>query len=298
MAVKKRRKKKKYIPAYIMLLAVIIIVVILIVVLFKSIAGNKSEETQTENTIPEVSTTTTEADTSHGGNVLAPKPNVGSNSTNTDTTESGAVTAVNSNNPDENWALYVIGNDNPLPDDFTVETKSVAGERELDVRCADYAIQMLNDAKTQNVGLFVTSAYRSVEKQAANMESYINTLIAQGYSQEEAKKQAEKEIALPGHSEHNAGLAMDIVSDTYWSNHSDLDASFDQLPQYDWLIENSWKYGFILSYPKGKEDITGFIYEPWHYRFVGLEHAKKIHEVYESTGEFLTVNEYMEQYMN
>lgn len=298
MAVKKRRKKKKYMPAYIMLFAVIIIVVILIIVLIKGIAGNKSEETQTENTTPEVSTTTTEADTSRGGSVLAPKPNVNSNSTNTDTTESGAVTAVNSNNPDENWALYVIGNDNPLPGDFTVETKSVAGERELDIRCADYAIQMLNDAKTQNVGLFVTSAYRSVEKQAANMESYINTLIAQGYSQEEAKKQAEKEIALPGHSEHNAGLAMDIVSDTYWSNHSDLDASFDQLPQYDWLIENSWKYGFILSYPKGKEDITGFIYEPWHYRFVGLEHAKKIHEVYESTGEFLTVNEYMEQYMN
>ncbi|MCM1487619.1 MAG: M15 family metallopeptidase, partial [Firmicutes bacterium] len=105
-------------------------------------------------------------------------------------------------------------------------------------------------------------------------------------------------IALPGHSEHNAGLAMDIVSDTYWSNHSDLDESFDQLPQYDWLIENSWKYGFILSYPKGKEDITGFIYEPWHYRFVGLEHAKKIHEIYESTGEFLTVNEYIEKYAN
>ncbi len=291
---KRRRKKKKYIPAYVMLFAVIIILVILIIVLFKGIAGNKSEETQTEATTPDTSTAA-QTESTHSGNVLAPKPGVGSNSANT---TDAAVTAVNSNSTDENWALYVIGNDNPLPSDFTVNTKSVSGERELDVRCADYAIQMLDDARAQNVGLFVTSAYRSIDKQAANMQSYISTLISQGYSQEEAKKQAEREIALPGHSEHNAGLAMDIVSDTYWSNHSDLEESFDQLPQYDWLIENSWKYGFVLSYPKGKEDITGFIYEPWHYRFVGLEHAKKIHEVYESTGEFLTVNEYMEQYMN
>lgn len=297
MAVKKRRKKKKqkYLPAYIMLYAVIAIVIILIIVLIKNIGGNKSEETQTEASTP-VSSTTVPAETeaTRSNNVIAPKPGV---SASTNAAETTAATAA-VNNSGDNWALYVIGNDNPLPSDFTVDTKSVSGERELDVRCADYAIQMLNDAKEQNVGLFVTSAYRSVEKQTANMQSYISNLISQGYSQEEAKKQAEKEIALPGHSEHNAGLAMDIVSDTYWSNHSDLDESFDQLPQYDWLIDNSWKYGFILSYPKGKEDITGFIYEPWHYRFVGLEHAKKIHEVYEKTGEFLTVNEYIEKYVN
>ena len=278
-----------------MLYAVIAIVIILIIVLIKNIGGNKSEETQTEASTP-VSSTTVPAETeaTRSNNVIAPKPGV---SASTNAAETTAATAA-VNNSGDNWALYVIGNDNPLPSDFTVDTKSVSGERELDVRCADYAIQMLNDAKEQNVGLFVTSAYRSVEKQTANMQSYISNLISQGYSQEEAKKQAEKEIALPGHSEHNAGLAMDIVSDTYWSNHSDLDESFDQLPQYDWLIDNSWKYGFILSYPKGKEDITGFIYEPWHYRFVGLEHAKKIHEVYEKTGEFLTVNEYIEKYVN
>lgn len=201
-------------------------------------------------------------------------------------------------NAEEDWALYVIGNDNPLPDNFTVDTKTVVGERTLDSRCADYAIAMLNAAEEENVGLFVTSSYRSVQRQAENMQSYINTLISQGYSEAEAKIQAEKEIALPGHSEHNAGLAMDIVSDDYWSNHSDLDESFEKLPQFDWLIENSWKYGFILSYPKGKEDITGFIYEPWHYRFVGVKHAERIHEVYESTGEFLTVNEYMEKYID
>lgn len=195
------------------------------------------------------------------------------------------------------WALYVIGNNDPLPDDFTVKTKVVAGERELDERCADYAIQMLEDAKADGIDLFVTSSYRSIQKQAENLESYKNTLIAQGMSPEEAEKQAKLEIALPGCSEHNAGLAMDIVSSDYWAYHDDLDESFEELPHFDWLIANSWKYGFILSYPEGKEDITGFIYEPWHYRFVGLKHAKKIHEVYEETGEFLTVNEYIEEYI-
>lgn len=197
---------------------------------------------------------------------------------------------------ERDWALYVIGNENPLPEDFTVSTKPVAGERELDERCAEYAIAMLDQAYADNVGLYVTSAYRSVQKQAENMQSYINTLISQGYSEEEAEKQAHAEIAMPGCSEHNAGLAMDIVSDDYWATHTDLDESFEQLPQFDWLISNSWKYGFVLSYPKGKEDITGFIYEPWHFRFVGLEHAEVIHEVYEETGEFLTVNEYISEY--
>ncbi|MCM1487870.1 MAG: D-alanyl-D-alanine carboxypeptidase family protein, partial [Firmicutes bacterium] len=195
---KKRRKKQKYLPAYIMLYAIIAIVIILIIVLIKSFAKGSAEETQTETSPPVSSAASAEPEATHGGSVLAPKPGANTGSGTAETT--AAVVAAN--NTESDWALYVIGNNNPLPNDFTVETKSVSGERELDVRCADYAIQMLNDAKEQNVGLFVTSAYRSIEKQAANMESYINTLISQGYSQSEAKIQAEKEIALPGHSEH------------------------------------------------------------------------------------------------
>lgn len=276
-AKKKSKKKKKYIPAYVAMYAVIFIIIILLVVIICNLAscgkGGSNTSDNTTETTSAPSETTTVSYTSAPAVTNAP--------------------AVDENN----WALYVIGNDNPLPENFTVETKLVSNGGQLDVRCADYAIQMLKDAEEQNVGLYVTSAYRSIQKQAENMESYINTLMSQGYTKEAATEQAHKEIALPGHSEHNAGLAMDIVSDNYWSSHTDLEESFDQLPQYDWLIENSWKYGFVLSYPKGKEGITGFIYEPWHYRFVGLEHAEKIHEVYEETGEFLTVNEYIEQFM-
>lgn len=287
MAVKKRRRKTNSSAAYPVILAMlaVVIVILLIITAAAGSCSKGSDDNETTSSAQE-SAGTTPAE-SQGSTSSAPE-------------ETSAVKAVVKirYNAEEDWALYVIGNDNPLPENFTVETKAVAGERTLDSRCADYAIQMLNAAAEQNVGLFVTSSYRSVQKQAENMESYINTLISQGYSQEEAKIQAEKEIALPGHSEHNAGLAMDIVSSNYWSTHDDLDESFEKLPQFDWLIENSWKYGFVLSYPKGKEEITGIIYEPWHYRFVGLKHAEKMHEVYESTGEFLTVNEYIEQYID
>lgn len=290
------KKKKKYIPAYILVYGTIILVVVLLIIIISNLVGGKGQDDQSGTT------TNSSADTADKINETETPKDTSGSSENPNETINSEQTAVTTNLPvssnKDNWALYVIGNDNPLPNDFTVEIKTVAGERTLDKRCADYAIQMLNDAKSQGVGLYVTSAYRSIQYQADNLQNYISRLMAQGYTKEEATKQAHKEIALPGHSEHNAGLAMDIVSNDYWSNHSDLDESFDKLPQYEWLINNSWKYGFILSYPKGKEDITGFIYEPWHYRFVGLEHAKKIHEVYEATGEFLTVNEYIEQYFS
>ena len=199
---------------------------------------------------------------------------------------------------EDDWALYVIGNDDPLPEDFSIVTKKVIEERELDERCADYAIEMLKEAEKDGINLLVFSAYRSVQRQEENLQDYIDSLIEKGWSEEDAVIQAHREIALPGRSEHNAGLAMDIISDDYWFDHNELDYSFAELPHYEWLIENSWKYGFILSYPEGKEDITGFIYEPWHYRFVGLSHAERIHKIYEDTGEFLTVNEYIERYVD
>ena len=198
----------------------------------------------------------------------------------------------------DDWALYVIGNNNPLPEGFSVVTKNVTEEKELDERCVDFAIEMIKAAKEDGINLLVFSAYRSVERQEENLQDYIDSLIMKGWSEEDAIVQAHREIALPGHSEHNAGLAMDIISDDYWLDHDELNYEFEELPHFDWLIENSWKYGFILSYPEDKEDITGFIYEPWHYRFVGLYHAEKIHNIYVETGEMLSLNEYIEQYIN
>ena len=76
-------------------------------------------------------------------------------------------------------------------------------------------------------------------------------------------------VAIPGTSEHELGLAVDINADKEQSSNEEV---------YNWLAENAWRYGFILRYPQGKEDITGIDYEPWHYRYVGKEVAKEIYE--------------------
>lgn len=193
---------------------------------------------------------------------------------------------------DNEWAFILINADNPLPDGYEPTTKSVYnnGERDyvLDSRCYEYAIKMLADAKLAGFDLNVVSAYRSTELQQMNIESSINRLMEQGYTYEEAEKLTMKEIQYPGCSEHNAGLAMDIVTQDWWSKHTEVNTAFDKTSEYDWLSANSWKYGFILRYPIDKEDITNISYEPWHYRFVGLYHAQKITE----TG--LCLEEYFE----
>lgn len=120
----------------------------------------------------------------------------------------------------------------------------------------------------------ICSAYRSWEKQNELFSNRVSSFISQGYSRTEAEKEAGKVVAVPGTSEHQTGLALDIVD----INNQHLDESQEQTPVQQWLMENSWKYGFILRYPNDKSDITGIIYEPWHYRYVGKKAAKEIYE--------------------
>ena len=105
-------------------------------------------------------------------------------------------------------------------------------------------------------------------------------------SPEQARSEAATVVAVPGTSEHHLGLALDIVDAGY----PFLTEEQEETPVQKWLIENSWKYGFILRYPSGKSDITGIIYEPWHYRYVGREVAA---EVYASG---LCFEEYLDQF--
>ena len=179
---------------------------------------------------------------------------------------------------DNLWAYYLINSDNPLRKDFTVGLDTVQGNFQLDERCAGYARQMIADAAADGVELTVVSAYRSVRKQQENLESYIQRLIRSGYSSKEARVLAEKEIALPYTSEHNAGLALDILTPDWWETHDDVTDDFENTEQFRWLSENAHKYGFILRYPREYENVTGIIYEPWHYRFIGVYYAGKVKE--------------------
>lgn len=126
----------------------------------------------------------------------------------------------------------------------------------------EWFTRMVDDARQEGLWLYCVSAYRSY--------SYQNTLY-QSYVRKSGRALAETYSARPGYSEHQTGLAVDI-------NTASRSAHFENTKQYRWLVENSWKYGFILRYPEGKQDITGFVFEPWHYRYVGQELAKAVYE--------------------
>ena len=137
--------------------------------------------------------------------------------------------------------------------------------------------KMYNAAKNDNVSIFIASPYRSYSDQNALYTYYINT---------DGKKNADTYSARPGFSEHHTGLAMDLIPEYGL----DLD-TFENSDGFKWMQENAYKYGFILRYPKDKEYITGYIYEPWHYRYVGISAATTI------KNEGLTFEEYYEYYV-
>ena len=126
--------------------------------------------------------------------------------------------------------------------------------------------EMQKDALKEGYEIFVDSSYRSYDYQ----EKVYNSYVA-----ERGLEYATQYVALPGSSEHQTGLAFDVI---YRRNGEMLDDQFDTDPEMIWLHENAYKYGFILRYPKGKEDITGFNYEPWHFRYVGKDLAFKMKE--------------------
>ena len=139
----------------------------------------------------------------------------------------------------------------------------------LDYRVAPYYQQMYDAAMADGIVLKPVSGYRSYALQKKNFENRIAENMESGLSKADATRKAATVIMVPGSSEHNAGLAMDICS---------LSQSFENYDEFKWLDEHAAEYGFILRYPKDEESqaITGVVYEPWHYRFVGVEVAKEI----------------------
>jgi D-alanyl-D-alanine carboxypeptidase len=131
---------------------------------------------------------------------------------------------------------------------------------------------MIADAKEQGVELTVCSAYRPYSSQKRNFDSSVDSYVAAGYSRDQAVTETMRLIAQPGKSEHQTGLAADIVAPSYQR----LDEGFADTEAGKWLAENAPDYGFILRYPKDKTEITRIDYEPWHFRYVGTEAAKEI----------------------
>ena len=163
------------------------------------------------------------------------------------------------------WYLLLVNSTHPLPEDWEAPALiEMPGGETVDARIYEPLSQMLADAADEGLKPFVASGFRTRAEQQGFMDDKINEYRSQGYGESEARALAEDWVALPGTSEHELGLAVDING-----------ASYDL---YIWLQQNSWRYGFIQRYPEDKTDITGISHEPWHYRYVGKEAAKEIYE--------------------
>lgn len=168
------------------------------------------------------------------------------------------------------WYLVLVNKTRELPQDYSVELDYIANGYRMDSRVAVYYNEMYDAAASDGIYLAPVSAYRSNEIQKEifdeTVESYMNV---NGYTRQEAEEVTATEVLFPGTSEHNLGLAVDIGS---------VEGSFGNSTEYRWLAENAHKYGFIERYTEDKQEITGIIPEPWHWRYIGVEHATKIRE--------------------
>lgn len=186
---------------------------------------------------------------------------------------------------EDNWSLLLVNSVSPLASDFDVELEVITDNYRVDARIAESLRKMFNKAREDGIELMICSAYRPIAKQEELFEKQKRKHIANGMDNDEAETQAATLVARPGTSEHHTGLAVDIVTPTY----QNLDEGFEDTAAFGWLSENVADFGFILRYPKGKESITQISYEPWHYRYVGIENAKKIQEAGYCLEEYLYV---------
>lgn len=174
----------------------------------------------------------------------------------------------------EDWNLILVNPWNPIPADYTVTLKKLKNGHAVDERCYPDLQKMLNDCRAADLRPMICSSYRTQEKQEQLFRNKVERLMAKGLSYEDAQTEAGRSVAVPGTSEHQLGLALDIVG----TENQNLDKSQERTAVQQWLMAHCWEYGFILRYPEGKSELTGIIYEPWHYRYVGKEVAREITE--------------------
>jgi len=167
------------------------------------------------------------------------------------------------------WNLVVVNRWNELPEDYDIELMELSNGQKIDERIYPYLQEMFDAARAEGIYPIVREGYRTEEEQQAIFDEKVQAYINEGYSRSRAERTAKEWVALPGTSEHQLGIAVDINADKSKCSNNEV---------YAWLAENAHEYGFILRYPQGKTEITGTSYEPWHYRYVGVEVANEIYE--------------------
>ena len=254
--------------------AALFLVVIFLVVLCTDPLGNNgcgpSESMMTSGDAPE----TADSDVSQS--------NDASSDTAADTSDQTSGSTADNTTTSSDWRLLLVNSTHPLVDDYSVDLTELRNGQSVDTRILSDLQEMFDAAKSEDIYPIVSDAYRTREDQQTLMDDVIQNYEDEGYSSEEASSKAEQVIAKPGTSEHETGLAIDIAGD------DDYDQDTDSV--LEWMNSNAYKYGFILRYPSGKESVTGAEAENDHYRYVGKEAAKVIHDQGICLEEYLSQN--------
>lgn len=254
--------------------AALFLVVIFLVVLCTDPLGNNgcgpSESMMTSGDAPE----TADSDVSQS--------NDASSDTAADTSDQTSGSTADNTTTSSDWRLLLVNCTHPLADDYSVDLTELRNGQSVDTRILSDLQEMFDAARSEDIYPIVSDAYRTREDQQTLMDDVIQNYEDEGYSSEEASSKAEQVIAKPGTSEHETGLAIDIAGD------DDYDQDTDSV--LEWMNSNAYKYGFILRYPSGKESVTGAEAENDHYRYVGKEAAKVIHDQGICLEEYLSQN--------
>lgn len=174
----------------------------------------------------------------------------------------------------DDWKLILVNKQHPIPEDYEFPLGDLNSNMHCDQRIISSLYDMFKAASADGVNLIICSPYRNRSRQEMLFSNKIDYYMEAGFSYMDSYNLSSQAVTIPGSSEHQIGLAIDIVSDSY----SALDERFGETLAGKWLAQNSYKYGFIVRYPAGKEDITSIEYEPWHFRYVGVDAATVIHE--------------------
>lgn len=168
------------------------------------------------------------------------------------------------------WNLVLVNKEHAISEEYTIELAKIDSQRKFDKRAIGYLLDMIETCREEgNKEIWAQSTYRPIQTQKKLYENKITYYQNKGYALGQAEELAQTIVNKPGHSEHNLGLAVDFNT---------VDNRFENTKEFRWLQKHAEQYGFILRYPKEKEEITKVTYEPWHWRYVGQEHAKKINE--------------------
>ena len=273
----KKGISKRTLRTKIILLVILAVIMVPLIILYKSVGDTTPkiklyDRNQTENSSENQEAQTTEPQTEPVSKEPQAVPE-----TKTDEKKPAAIIPITDA---EKWNLAIINTKYPLPDSYapTLSNAINGSNIQLDSRVSERYAEMYAAAKLSGCVLTPYSGYHSYALQETNYNRKVNFYVNQGISAEEANQKASAQVLPAGCSEHNAGLAMDIVS---------ASSDFINTKEYKWLCENAYNYGFILRYPEDKTAITGMNFEPWHWRYVGTQAAKEMKEKNQCLEEYL-----------